>query len=72
MEEYGIYVGQKLAKRSPKSGVPLWRWTLVKRVTKKPTSNEIKEEINAKKGNKGYAMRLKPRPWKKVSETISV
>ena len=70
MEEYGIYVGKKLAKRSPKSGIPLWRWTLVKRTTSKPTASQIKEEINAKGGNMGYAMRLKPRPWKKVSATI--
>ncbi len=70
MEEYGIYVGKKLAKRSPKSGIPLWRWTLVKRTTSKPTASQIKEEINAKGGDMGYAMRLKPRPWKKVSATI--
>ncbi len=70
MEEYGIYVGKKLAKRSPKSGVPLWRWVLVKRTNKKPTNEEIKKEIINHKGDMGYAMRLKPRPWKKVSETI--
>ena len=70
MEEYGIYVGKKLAKRSAKSGVPLWRWTLVKRVTSKPSTADIKAQIKAKNGNMGYAMRLKPRPWKKVSETI--
>jgi len=72
MEEYGIYVGKKLAKRSPKSGVFLWRWTLVKRVSKKPSVADIKEQITAKKGNMGYAMRLKPRPWKKVSATIKI
>jgi len=70
MEEYGIYVGKKLAKRSPKSGVPLWRWTLVKRVSSKPSPADIKAAIKAKAGNMGYAMRLKPRPWKKVSDTI--
>jgi|GEM_PF-2226613 len=70
MEEYGIYVGKKLAKRSPKSGVPLWRWTLVKRVTKKPSNADIKAAIASKSGNMGYAMRLKPRPWKKVSPTV--
>ena len=71
-EEYGIYVGKKLAKRSPKSGVPLWRWTLVKKVSKKPSDADIKTEITAKSGNMGYAMRLKPRPWKKVSQTIKL
>ncbi len=70
MEEYGIYVGKKLAKRSPKSGIPLWRWTLVKRINKKPSTSDIKEAIKDKNGDMGYAMRLKPRPWKKVSETI--
>lgn len=70
-EEYGIYVGKKLAKRSPKSGVPLWRWTLVERVSKKPSNEDIKSAISKKTGDKGYAMRLKPRPWKKVSSTIS-
>ena len=72
MEEYGIYVGKKLAKRSPKSGVPLWRWVLVKRTKSKPSADDIKKEIKAKKGNMGYAMRLKPRPWKKVSQTIKI
>lgn len=72
MEEYGIYVGKKLAKRSPKSGVPLWKWTLVKRVSKAPSDSEIKSIINSQGGDMGYAMRLKPRPWKKVSATIKV
>ncbi|HLE06378.1 MAG TPA: hypothetical protein VI790_03420 [Candidatus Nanoarchaeia archaeon] len=72
MEEYGIYVGKKLAKRSPKSGVPLWKWTLVKRVKTKPSNDDIKKEITAKTGDMGYAMRLKPRPWKKVSQTIKI
>ncbi len=70
-EEYGIYVGKKLAKRSPKSGIPLWKWTLVKRVSMKPSNEDIKSAISEKQGDKGYAMRLKPRPWKKVSGTIS-
>ena len=70
-EEYGIYVGKKLAKRSPKSGVPLWKWTLVKRVNTKPSNEEIKAAISEKAADKGYAMRLKPRPWKKVSATIN-
>lgn len=72
IEEYGIYVGKKLAKRSHKSGVPLWRWTLVKRVNTPPTDSEIKKIIRQEGGNMGYAMRLKPRPWKKVSETIKI
>lgn len=71
-EEYGIYVGKKLAKRSPKSGIPLWKWTLVKRTTKKPEVADIKVEIKAKSGDMGYAMRLKPRPWKKVSPTVKM
>lgn len=71
-EEYGIYVGKKLAKRSPKSGVPLWRWTLVKRVDSPPTDEEIRQAIRQEGGNMGYAMRLVPRPWKKVSETIKL
>ncbi len=72
MEEYGIYVGKKTGKRSPRSGVPLWRWTLVKRTSKKPTDAEIKEEIKKMDGLMGYAMRLFPKPWKKVSKTIKV
>lgn len=72
MEEYGIYVGKKTGKRSPRSGVPLWRWTLVKRVSTKPSADQIKAEINKVNGLMGYAMRLKPRPWKKVSATIKI
>ncbi len=72
MDEYGIYVGKKTGKRSPRSGVALWRWTLVKRTSEKPSDNEIKSEIRKKGGLMGYAMRLKPRPWKKVSKTIKM
>jgi hypothetical protein len=72
MEEYGIYVGKKTGKRSPRSGVPLWKWTLVKRQEKKPSDAEIKELIDKNTGLMGYAMRLKPRPWKKMSKTIKV
>jgi hypothetical protein len=70
MEEYGIYVGKKTGKRSPRSGVPLWRWTLVKRTSSKPSDADIMAEIRKANGLMGYAMRLKPRPWKKVSATI--
>jgi hypothetical protein len=72
MTEYGIYVGKQLAKRSPKSGIPLWKWTLVKRVTNLPTEADIKAEIKKNDGDMGYAMQLKPRPWKKVSKTIKL
>ena len=72
MEDYGIYVGKKLSKTSKKSGIPLWRWGLVKRTTSKPSTNDIKEEIRKADAIKGYAMRLNPRPWKKVSQTISL
>lgn len=69
-EEFGIYVGKKTGKRSPRSGVPLWKWTLVKKVTSKPSDADIKEQITKATALMGYAMRLKPRPWKKVSKTI--
>ena len=72
MVEFGIYVGRKLNTNSIKSGVPLWKWTIVKRIEKRPTIKQIKSEIKLNKGEKGFAMRIKPRPWKKTSKTISV
>ena len=68
----GIYVGKKLDKNSKRSGVPLWRWGIVKRMTSRPTVKQIKAEIKKNNGLKGYAMRIKPRPWKKTSSTISI
>ncbi|MDD5417260.1 MAG: hypothetical protein PHW96_00030 [Candidatus Nanoarchaeia archaeon] len=72
MTEFGIYVGRQLDKNSERSGVPLWRWQIVKRTLNRPTVKDIKTEIKKHNGLKGYAMRIKPRPWKKTSETISL
>jgi len=72
MEEFGIYIGKKTGTRSAKSGIPLWKWALIKRTNVVPSEAEIKELIKENEGLMGYAMRLKPRPWKKVSETIKL
>lgn len=72
LAEFGIYVGRKLDVTSKKSGVPLWRWTIVKKIEKRPTIKQIKTEIKDNKGEKGFAMRLNPRPWKKTSKTVSI
>lgn len=71
MAEYGIYVGKKTGKKSKRSRVALWRWGLVHRTSVKPSVATIRQWIRKKNGLKGYAMRLKPRPWKKVSITVS-
>lgn len=69
---YGVYGGMQTGRRSPKSGVPLWKWTLIRKVSKVPSVDEIKQILKENGAVMGYVMRLKPRPWTKVSETIKL
>lgn len=68
---YGLYIGRKLAKRSIKSGVKLWKWYLLKKTSRIPDKEEIIKAIKKESADKAYVMRLSPRPWKKVTKTIN-